>query len=54
MFKKDKPFGKEEEYPAEHLTHVMEIVEVFGKDEVEKHYYLYKESTWSIYICIRN
>jgi hypothetical protein len=42
MIDKYKFFGKEDDYPIEHLTPSMELVEALSKDGVKQHYYFLK------------
>ena len=45
----DKKFyGREDEYPGDHIIFVHDIANVVGKDEVQKHYYFLKLFPFSL------
>jgi hypothetical protein len=48
MVENKKFYGKEDEYPGEHIVMVHDISNVFGKDEVQKHYYFLKLFPFSL------
>ena len=48
IIESDKFRGEEEEYPMEHLEKLAEYANLFGKNEVEKHYYFLKLFPFSL------
>ena len=48
MIESNKFYGKDEEYPLEHLERVTELADLFGKNEVEKRYYFLKFFPFSL------
>jgi hypothetical protein len=48
MVEDNKFYGKDEEFPTEHLGKLVELATVFGKDEIQQHYYFLKLFPFSL------
>jgi len=48
IVEKNKFYGKEEEFLAKHLTNLMKIAMLLGKDEIHQHYYFLKLFPFSL------
>ena len=48
IIESNKFYGKDEEFPYEHLERLTELADLFGKTEIEKHYYFLKLFPFSL------
>ena len=48
MIESNKFYGKDEEFPLEHLERLTELADLFGKTEIEKRYYFLKLFPFSL------
>jgi hypothetical protein len=48
MVEDNKFYGKEEEFPSEHLSKLIDYATLFGKDEIQQHYYFLKLFPFSL------